>query len=86
MGLKKMHLRVRLFAYCAEAVGKREIVIKINNGMTLGDLKEHIVSLYPALKPFFQGLAFAVNGEMAEKDAALKDGDEVSLLPPVSGG
>jgi len=86
MGLKKMHVRVRLFAYCAEAVGRREIVIKLNKGMTLDDLKEHIASLYPALKPFYKGLAFAVNGDMANKNAILKDGDEVSLLPPVSGG
>jgi len=54
--------------------------------MTLDDLKEHIASLYPALKPFYKGLAFAVNGDMANKNAILKDGDEVSLLPPVSGG
>lgn len=81
-----MHVRVRLFAYCAEAVGRREIVIKLNKGMTLDDLKEHIALLYPVLKPFYKGLAFAVNEEMAEKNTILKDGDEVSLLPPVSGG
>jgi molybdopterin converting factor small subunit len=61
-------------------------VIKINSGMTLSVLKKHITSLFPALKPFYKELTFALNGEIVEKDTTLKDGDEVSLLPPMSGG
>ena len=73
-----MSVRVRLFAGLRERAGwgVREI-----EASSVGDV-------WPALglgeEP--QGLLYAVNHEYAERDRALADGDEVALIPPVSGG
>jgi MoaE-MoaD fusion protein len=73
-----MTVRVRLFAGLRERAGwsQREV-----DAATVGDV-------WPALglgdEP--QGLLYAVNKEYAERDRALAEGDEVALIPPVSGG
>ena len=41
---------------------------------------------YPELSPMRNNLAFAVNQEYARMDAPVSPGDEVAVLPPVSGG
>ncbi|MBA3795382.1 MAG: MoaD/ThiS family protein, partial [Rubrobacter sp.] len=40
----------------------------------------------PGLSPMRDTLAFAINGEYARMDGRVGPGDEVALLPPVSGG
>jgi MoaE-MoaD fusion protein len=69
---------VRLFAGLRERAGwsRREI-----DAATVGDV-------WPALDLGEEpaGLLYAVNKEYAERDQALLDGDEVALIPPVSGG
>lgn len=81
-----MHLKIRLFASCAEAVGHKEISVATPGKMTIKSLKKHLAVLYPELVPILPTLAFAINGESAKADSSLRDGDEVSVLPPVSGG
>jgi molybdopterin synthase catalytic subunit len=69
---------VRLFAGLRERAGwsRREI-----EAATLADV-------WPALDlgPEPEGLLYAVNKQYAPRDRALADGDEVALIPPVSGG
>ena len=73
-----MHVTVRLFAGLRERAGwsKREI-----DAATVADV-------WPALELGDEpaGLLYAVNKEYAERNHALRDGDEVALIPPVSGG
>jgi MoaE-MoaD fusion protein len=72
-------IRVRLFAGLRERAGWSEREL---------DGVERVADVWPALglgdEP--PGLLYAVNFEYADKDAALADGDEVALIPPVSGG
>jgi molybdopterin synthase catalytic subunit/molybdopterin converting factor small subunit len=73
-----MTVHVRLFAGLRERAGwaRREL-----DARTVADV-------WPALglgeEP--EGLLYAVNREYAERDRELRDGDEVALIPPVSGG
>ncbi len=60
--------------------------MKVEDGMRLGELKDSLTALHPSLTTLYPSLAFAVNGEMTKTDTVLRDGDEVSFLPPVSGG
>jgi molybdopterin synthase catalytic subunit len=73
-----VNVTVRLFAGLRESAGwaRREV-----EAATVADV-------WPALglgeEP--EGLLYAVNREYADRDRELRDGDEVALIPPVSGG
>jgi molybdopterin synthase catalytic subunit len=72
---------VRLFAGLREQAGARERVVELPEGAVVGDI-------WPALglgdEP--AGLLYAVNRSYADTGHVLTAGDEVALIPPVSGG
>ena len=72
-------MRVRLFAGLRERAGWSEREVE--------DL-ERVADVWPSLELGEEppGLLYAVNKEYAERDRPLADGDEVALIPPVSGG
>ena len=76
-----MRVTVRLFAALRERAGAGRRELELPQGATAGDV---FAALEIGAEP--PGLAYAVNQEYAERSAALKDGDEVALIPPVSGG
>ncbi len=81
-----MHLRILAFASAADALGRDEIAIDLASGAGLADLRARLDGLAPGLGPLWPRLAIAVNGRVVAGEAELQDGDEVALLPPVSGG
>ncbi len=81
-----MRLRVLLFAAYREIVGEEEIAWSADPGTTVDVFLAAFLRRYPRLKPHRGSMMVAVNHAFAEPDAALRDGDEVALLPPVSGG
>ena len=76
-----MKVRVRLFAGLRERAGAAERELGLGNGATVADVWEPL-----GLGAEPDGLLYAVNREYAERDRPLADGDEVALIPPVSGG
>jgi len=78
-------VKVLLFGAAADRAGTRETVIPAE-GATLDELWPILAERYPDLSPMRDILAFAVNGEYARGDARVSPGDEVAVLPPVSGG
>ena len=81
-----MHIRVRLFAIQRELAGAREIPLELGDGAVVEDAWAAIALRFPALAPGRASLRFARNGDYAEPETALADGDEVAFIPPVSGG
>ena len=79
-------MRLLAFASAADAVGREEQEVEVPDGSTLGSLRELLAARHPALAALMPRLALAVDGEVVRDDAALRDGVEVALLPPVSGG
>jgi len=79
-------IRVLLFGAAADRAGTREIELLAEDGATLGELWRLLADRHPELVPMRDTLAFAVNGEYARMDAGVSPGDEVAVLPPVSGG
>jgi MoaE-MoaD fusion protein len=72
---------VKLFAGLRERAGTGERRIELSDGATAGDVWSALgLGDEPA------GLLYAVNREYAERDRQLMEGDEVALIPPVSGG
>jgi molybdopterin converting factor subunit 1 len=78
-------IKVLLFGAAADRAGTRETVIPAGN-TTLDELWPVLAERHPNLSPMRDTLAFAVNGEYARGDARVSPGDEVAVLPPVSGG
>jgi len=81
-----MHIRIRLFAVQRELAGTREVPLELADGATVADAWDGLVTAYPALAPGRDSVRFAVNAAYAEPGTALADGDEVAMIPPVSGG
>ena len=74
-------MTVRLFAMLRERAGAPEITLALPEGARVADA-------LAALGPLADGLpvVMAVNHEYADGDRALEEGDELALIPPVSGG
>jgi MoaE-MoaD fusion protein len=74
-------VRVRLFAALRERAGLGSVEVDLPDGAVVGDV-------WPALELGEEppGLLFALNRDYAEKSASLAPGDEVAVIPPVSGG
>ena len=81
-------IRVRVFAALRELAGTGELQV---SGRSVGDVVEATIAAVPPehAERFAQIAAvssFVVNGERAAREAPIADGDEVAILPPVSGG
>jgi molybdopterin converting factor subunit 1 len=78
-------VKVLLFGAAADRAGTRETQVPAGE-ITLEELWLLLAERHPGLSPMRDTLAFAVNGEYARGDTRLSPGDEVAVLPPVSGG
>jgi molybdopterin converting factor subunit 1 len=78
-------IKVVLFGAAADRAGTRETYVPAGE-VTLRELWPLLTERHPGLSPMRDTLAFAVNGEYARGDARVSPGDEVAILPPVSGG
>jgi molybdopterin synthase catalytic subunit/molybdopterin converting factor small subunit len=76
-----MHVRVRLFAGLRARAGADEIGLELPEGASVGDALERVGALTEGLP-----VVMAVNQEYADRSVALQAGDELALIPPVSGG
>jgi sulfur-carrier protein len=86
MSLESITVTVKLFAAFAEACGQSELRWQFPDGTTAIAIADRLYAQYPELEPWRQLTRYGVNLEFVEPDALLKEGDEVVLIPPVSGG
>jgi molybdopterin synthase catalytic subunit/molybdopterin converting factor small subunit len=81
-----MRIRVLLFGVLKEMVASQSQTLDLPLGATVDTVLEHYRELLPQLAKLWPTLAIAVNQSYAARVCLLHDGDEVALLPPVSGG
>jgi MoaE-MoaD fusion protein len=81
-----MQIRVLFFGVLKDLAGKASDSISLPENATLGDVLSHYEEVIPHLKGTAASLAMSVNQEYAGPATRLRSGDEVALLPPVSGG
>ena len=81
-----MRIRVRLFAIQRELAGTRELALDLPDDSTIEDAWTAVVARFPGLAPGRASIRFARNAAYAPPDTPLADGDEVAMIPPVSGG
>jgi molybdopterin synthase catalytic subunit len=81
-----VRVRIRLFAIQRELAGTRDLALELADGSTVADAWDGLVARFPALEPGRSFVRFARNGAYAAADTELAEGDEVAMIPPVSGG
>jgi molybdopterin synthase sulfur carrier subunit len=81
-----MRVTVRLFARLRDLAGRADQSLDVPAGASVDDVWRALTARHPALEPFGRSVSCAVNADFARRHAAVRDGDEVAFLPPVSGG
>jgi MoaE-MoaD fusion protein len=84
--LVSMRVRVLLFGQLKDIVGRQEEALELEPGARLAGVISHYADRYPKFHDLTKSIACSVNQEYAQATVVLKEGDEVGLLPPVSGG
>src|SRR5712692_1179505 len=83
---KEVRVRVLFFGAARDAVGHDELELRLEPRSNVTSVFKQLLADYPALDRFGSSLLFAVNQEYALPDREISDGDELAILPPVSGG
>ena len=81
-----MRVTVRLFARLRDIAGADELTREVAPGATIGGLWKQLAQEFPELGQYERSISSALNADYSRMDAAIRDGDEVAFLPPVSGG
>lgn len=81
-----MHITVRFFAILKDRAGVGETSLELPTGSTVGDAVVLLVKQFPKIECDVKRIALAVNRAYEKSDEVLNDGDELALIPPVSGG
>ncbi len=83
-----MQVRVIAFGVLKDWLGPSAAMVELPEGATAAMLLERLRTTLPERAPTqgLRGIALSVNAEYAQATQILRDGDEVGLLPPVSGG
>jgi molybdopterin synthase catalytic subunit len=81
-----VRIRVLFFGVLRDIVGVREDSIEVPEGGRLETVFEHYATRFPRIREMSKSLVLALNQRFSEPGAPLSEGDEVAILPPVSGG
>lgn len=77
---------VKLFAAYQEACGTPEMILDFPVGTAVAEVRDRLIAQHPQLAEWRDLTRFGINLQFVEPDTLLRDGDEVVLIPPVSGG
>src|SRR5665213_2124689 len=81
-----VEVRVVFYSYFKDLTGCAQTVESIVPGEQVSGLLERLFDRFPKLASMRRSMLVAVGVEYQDGDYILKDGDEVSLFPPVQGG
>jgi molybdopterin converting factor small subunit len=81
-----MKVNVQFFSWFKDLTGCAQAMELVEPGCTLGQLQDKLLARFPKLEPVQRSTLLAVGVEYQTRDYILKEGDEVSLFPPVQGG
>jgi molybdopterin converting factor subunit 1 len=81
-----MRVAVKLFAAGRELAGAAEAVVEVDAVACVRDVRRALAERYAALAALAARSLVAVNAEYADDGQRVTPGDDVALIPPVSGG
>jgi len=80
-----MKLQLIAFGIARDILKQRKLAVDLPEGSSIKSLKDFLVSEYPTFDELAK-LDFAINEEYVNDGYNLQPGDEVVIIPPVSGG
>jgi len=83
---KIMKVKVKYFAVCREMFNRDEEEMELPDGAVLMDVLKRLEAEWPEIPEYYEVMRMSVNWEYATEQTELSDGDEVALIPPVTGG
>jgi sulfur-carrier protein len=84
--MKTITVNVKLFAIYQEVYQTSELSLVFTEGTTVRSVLDFLLQDHPELERWREVTRFGVNLQFVEGDKILQNGDEVVLIPPVSGG
>ncbi|MEB3356201.1 MAG: MoaD/ThiS family protein [Synechococcales bacterium] len=81
-----IQVTVKLFAAYQEACGVPELVLELPPGTPVKEVRDRLLNDHPQLEQWRDVTRFGVNLQFVDPETPLQNGDEVVLIPPVSGG
>ena len=83
---EQVTVRVLFFGAARDVAKQNEVVLKLQRGLKANEAFAKIVASYPGLERFGRSLLLAINQEYAPEHQVIREGDELAVFPPVSGG
>ncbi|MDX1666186.1 MAG: MoaD/ThiS family protein [Saprospiraceae bacterium] len=83
--IDKTSVQVLAFGIAKDIIGQPQVAIDLSPSPTVGELKAVLLDRFPAFGRL-NSMAIAVNSEYARDEDRVDSGDEVVIIPPVSGG
>ncbi len=80
-----MEIQITAFGIAKDILSSNKLTYQVNEGLSVHDLKARLLDEYEDFGKL-SSLRFAVNEEYVEDSFVLHEGDDVILIPPVSGG
>ena len=80
-----MKIQLLAFGLAKDILGQQRLEMELEEGVSSEEFEQHLQKAYPALGESLS-IRLAVNETYVQEAITLKDGDEVALIPPVSGG
>ena len=81
-----MKVRVLFFSHLRDAAGTSETEADVPEGATIADLLSVVYGRHPKVRAWDNSILIGAGVEFVNRDYLLKDGDEISIMPPVQGG
>ncbi|HLQ34628.1 MAG TPA: MoaD/ThiS family protein [Chloroflexota bacterium] len=81
-----MNVRVRLFARYRELAGTGSLDLDVPAASTAQDVFDRVAERFPEMRPMRASTLMAIEAEFVRPHTELREGEELVLMPPVSGG
>ncbi|OGO16683.1 MAG: hypothetical protein A2Z14_01025 [Chloroflexi bacterium RBG_16_48_8] len=81
-----MKVRLLYFATFRDLAGVHEEGILLPEGTTIAELQAHLAKIHPSIERGLPTAVFTINREFAFSEDQIKEGDEIAIFPPISGG
>ena len=81
-----MYITVRLFAVVRDRAGRSQVDLELSEGASVAEAADALLRQLPSIAPVAAKVAYAVNRQYVVPTTILRDGDELAIIPPVSGG
>jgi molybdopterin converting factor small subunit len=81
-----MRVRVFFYSYFKDLTGGAETSLELPEGSSLDDLFKQLAARFPKVAALEKSTLMAVGVDYQPRSHVLREGDEVSLFPPVQGG